>query len=1222
MTAEPVRTVADVLARDLRQKIEEIVKVDQTDEESVYREITEYVVTDRLREQYKTLLRAIRDAQSEPHEGIGVWISGFFGSGKSFFAKNLGYVLSNPTVMGHPASSLFKAQIQDNTAASLIDSLNASVPAEVVMFDVSVEKSVKTGNEKMAEIMYRVLLRELGYAEDFDIAEVEFQLEGEGRLEDFVRLCQEKFGQSWQQVRKGASKYTRASALLHEIDPASHPTPDSWASGLAARQADITVGQFVKRAFEMCARRRPGKALVFVIDEVGQYIARSADKMEDLRAVVEQFGLEGKNRVKARQIVAPAWLVVTSQEKLEEVVAALDSKRVELAKLQDRFRNRVDLAPADIREVATRRVLAKTLEGEKALRELFSAHQGQLNAACRLERTTRASDVKENDFIQFYPYLPHFVELSIDIVSGIRLQPGATRHLGGSNRTLIKQAHEMLVSDRTRLADASLGSLVTLDKVFELVEGNLSTEKQKDISDIASRFAGDPEDGGMAARAAKTIALLEYVRDLPRTEANIAACLVESVGSPAPRQAVAEALRRLKDAQFIRETEEGWKLQTAQEKNWESERRSFMDPKPRERNEILEEALEDIFAEPGLKTFQWSSRTFRLGAEVNGKALGEAGQITVALAVADALESVEAQLAQLRTASREKKETVFWLMALNPQVDALVADLYASRRMISKYDLLRAQNQITTEEATCLQGERSEAARLQGRLREQVRAALYAGHGVFRGVAKNGPELGKSLDDALRQQLLAAVPELYQKLPMAAVSLKGTEAETLLKAADLNGLPAVVYGGTQGLGLVKKEGANYVPDTSAPVAAEILAYLEKEHAYGNKETRTGKALENRFGGLGYGWDLEVLKLVLAALFRAGAIEVTSGGMRFDSYLEPLAREPFLKNPAFRAAVFTPATVIDVQQLKKAVEAYEALTGHTVDMEKNAIGAEIKRWARDEREAVVPIAARLESNALPGLDDVNDYQESLERIRGGTAEECVALLAGEGATLRTQCDRVRSLGKATDGETLQLIRAARRAVRGMAPVLREKEGEVVEEAPLRALLAAPDFYQSLWDIKDKTKAIADRYAALYWSAHADRTAAYEAAIQELKGRPEWAELPEEVTAPVVTSLQQRSCSGTDLGTDGVTCARCGAGVAQMESDLAALEGFKCKALARLIELTRPAPPAGTGAPPTVRVRAADLLGVTVGSPTEVDEAIERLRARLLELLDEGATIIIE
>ena len=212
------------------------------------------------------------------------------------------------------------------------------------------------------------------------------------------------------------------------------------------------MGQFVERTFDLVARRRPGKALVFIIDEVGQYVARSADKIEDLRAVVEQFGKVGKNRLKAKKAVAPTWIVVTSQEKLDEVVAAIDSKRVELAKLQDRFKFRVDLAPSDIREVATRRVLAKKEDAIPLLRDLYRQHQGQLNAACRLERTTRKSEVTEEDFVQFYPYLPHYVELSIGIMSGIRLQPGAPRHYGGSNRTIIKQAYEMLVSERTALA--------------------------------------------------------------------------------------------------------------------------------------------------------------------------------------------------------------------------------------------------------------------------------------------------------------------------------------------------------------------------------------------------------------------------------------------------------------------------------------------------------------------------------------------------------------------------------------------------------------------------------------------------------------------------------------------------------------------------------------------------------------------------------------------------
>src|SRR5262249_13513782 len=156
-----------------------------------------------------------------------------------------------------------------------------------------------------------------------------------------------KYKQEWRMVRKGAQKISRASAILHDLESSTYPTADSWAHSLRNKSADITVGKLVERAYDLGARRRPGKALVFVMDEVGQYVARSADKIEDLRAVVEQFGKVGKNLLKARKAISPCWIIVTSQEKLDEVVAAIDSKRVELAKLQDRFKWRVDLAPSD-----------------------------------------------------------------------------------------------------------------------------------------------------------------------------------------------------------------------------------------------------------------------------------------------------------------------------------------------------------------------------------------------------------------------------------------------------------------------------------------------------------------------------------------------------------------------------------------------------------------------------------------------------------------------------------------------------------------------------------------------------------------------------------------------------------------------------------------------------------------------------------------------------------
>jgi len=272
--------------------------------------------------------------------------------------------------------------------------------------------------------MYTVLLRELDYAEDFDIAELEIELEAEGKLDQFVQTCKRLHGMDWSIVRKGAQKLSRASAVLHELDDKTYPSADSWAHSQRNRDAAITVSKVVERTFELWGRRRKGLALVFVIDEVGQHVARSGDKIEDLRATVEEFGKVGKNLVKQRKISAPCWIVVTSQEKLDEVVAAIDSKRIELAKLQDRFHHHVDLAPSDIREVATKRVLAKKPQAEPVLKKMFTSSSGLLNAALRLERTTRRTEISEADFVQFYPYPPHYVDLCIGIMSGIRLQPG------------------------------------------------------------------------------------------------------------------------------------------------------------------------------------------------------------------------------------------------------------------------------------------------------------------------------------------------------------------------------------------------------------------------------------------------------------------------------------------------------------------------------------------------------------------------------------------------------------------------------------------------------------------------------------------------------------------------------------------------------------------------------------------------------------------------------
>ncbi|MBK9750791.1 MAG: BREX system P-loop protein BrxC [Chloroflexi bacterium] len=1204
-------TVRSLLARDLQQKIEEVIKVEQTDEQAVYTEITEYIATERLRDEYARLFRAIAEAPADANEGIGVWISGFFGSGKSSFAKNVGFALANAKVLGQPASELLAHQISDPAVSALIASIVSRIPTDVIMFDVSSNSKVRSG-ETIAEIMYKMLLIHLGYAEDFDIAELEIELEAEEKLDEFVVRIQQTFGDDWNRVRKGAQKYARASAVLHDLYPSVYQTRDSWMQSIRDRSFDTTVGTIVNRAFDLSARRRPGHALVFIIDEVGQHVARSSDRIENLRAIVEQFGKESRNRLKRRQITAPCWVMVTSQEKLDEVVSATGLTRVDIAKLQDRFRYHIDLAPADIREVATRRVLAKHESAIPELRNLYRRSQGQLNAACRLERTSRHSEVEEEPFIQFYPYLPHFIDLSIDIMSGIRLQPGAPRHFGGSNRTIIKQAHEMLVSERTRMADMPIGALVTLDKIFELVEGTLSSEKQKDISDIQSRFSRDVH-ADIILKVAKTVALLEFVRDLPRTEHNIAACLIEAVGQPAPTDAVTAALQKLEAAQFVRQTDEGWKLQTAQEKNWETERGNFS-PKQRDKDEILREALGEIFGEPALRSYRKNGHQFKVGVNVDGVQVLSDDQIP--LQVRTAYEETAKSIQDAaRNESRQNTKAVYWVFAQTSEIDGLIENFYASREMVRKYDQLGAQGRSNNEAAASLSDEKNRQARYRNNLRAKLREALEGGVGYFIGVGYDGSALGRRLEEIFKSLFDKAILDLYPKFDMGARPIKGSEVEEILKAANLNGLSAVFYDGDNGYGFVTREGQRTVFAEQADTLREVMNYLNREHEYGNRDTRTGRHLEMIFGGIGYGWEGDAVRLMLAVLFRAGKIDVQSEATRYDSYTDPRSREAFTNLPKFRKAVFTPRRPPDRKSLTKAVETLEALSGETADVETNDIAAKFRAFAGEEIALLQKLEYTARTHQLPVLSALESYRQALE---GGlkSADDAVGLLAGDGASLQANQRRAREAQQALNDTTLNQIAFARRVLREVAPTLAARGIDVTEaQHALETLLGAETLVAHLEDVPALTTQIAEPYYAQYNQFHAERGTAYAAAIADIEGMTEWNAVAAEMKITLLAPLTRLAHIEATGGDGDLVCTTCHASLAQMESELAALETTKARVITRVYEIATPDKPVR-------RVRLADVFSEPIETEEAVERAVESLRDHLLKLIAQDVKIILE
>ncbi len=1220
MTEKTATTIGDLLDRDFSRPIEEIIKVNNADEETVYTELTEYVATPRIKTEYERLFHAIADAPKSPNEGVGVWISGFFGSGKSSFAKNLGYVLANRTVQGTPASDLFLKQVDSKRVSEYVDFLNKSVPYEVFMFDVQVDLSVQTNAEQIAEVMYRVLLRSLDYAEDYDISDLEIELEDGGKLTEFQDLCGREYG-DWRKIRKGSQKYARVSALLHRLDSRTYASTETWLEMVKHRPSQrLTVKDLVERSFDLCALRRPGKAFAFIVDEMGQYVARSGERLENLRAVVEQFGKESLYRLKAKTIPGPAWIIVTAQEKLQDVYNYLATGRIDLPKLQDRFKYQIDLSPADIREVATRRVLRKKESQEGVLRKLYKDIGPNLIQNVRLERSSRTkTEFDEEQFVQFYPYLPHLIDLSIDIMTGIRLQPNAPKHLGGSNRTIIKQSFEMLVSDRTRLVDQPVGALVSIDRIYELVEGNIPSEKQKDILDIRQRLDDDKTWPGMASRVAKAICLMEFAgKDLPRTTKNIAALLVQKVTEAPPALAVAASLERLRESQFVRETEDGWKLQTAQEKSWEEEKRGYAAPNRNDRAEILRNAVKEVFdAANSLRINYRSLRVFDLGLTLDGHnvtAAGKAARIPVQLSSVHESEDFAKRCDAVSTESLQtaNRDSTHWVFPITRQTEALIEDLHASRRMIAKYDHTATQQQFRDSDKALLQAEHSQRDRLSAQLLSSMEKNLEAGVGYFRSLRSESGDLGKDLSAMIRALTEKAIPDLYPKLEMGSRDVGVNEAEEFLKQANLSSLPPLFQTGEKGLGLVTKEGNRFVANPKAEIAQEILNSLKREHSYGEKVT--GAKLTEEFGGLGYGWSSEIVRLVVAVLFRAGAIELTHQARRYRNYQEPQARVPFSTNPNFRSASFSPRESIDLKTLGRAVQELEAMLGREVDVEESAIAEEFQKLARAEREQALPALEKAKAYSLPVVPPLAEWVESLQVVVGSQSDDCVRMLAGEGKSLRQQRDKAQRIGDFLTDANIDSVRRARTVLRDQVPLLKGSTGQEVAGADtIAAILSDPELPQRLNDLVRESDAIDSAYRTRFADCHQKRLKDYRAAIRFIQDQAAWRVLEPSEAEPALAALVRRAVEGFDLppcvAADRVT----GATLATIEDDLELLPSLQAGALARLAQLGE----AKQETEEAVEViRLGDFLPrtqpLTDFSDDDIDKALEKLKQKLYAL----------
>jgi hypothetical protein len=221
--------IKTLFANDIDRRIEEVIKVDQTDEEILRDEIDEYVVTDAIRAAlHRCLRRLSRDAE-QAHDGIAVWVSGFFGSGKSSFAKMLGLAIANRPIVGEPAADRFAERAGDKKLQVLLKAtINEQIPTHAVIFDVSTDRGIRSGNQTLTEIMYGLFLQSLGYAKDLDLSELEIGLEEKGRSPRSRMSTRASSRRTGPREGQGRLRAVRGEPRDPRLEPDTYPMADSW----------------------------------------------------------------------------------------------------------------------------------------------------------------------------------------------------------------------------------------------------------------------------------------------------------------------------------------------------------------------------------------------------------------------------------------------------------------------------------------------------------------------------------------------------------------------------------------------------------------------------------------------------------------------------------------------------------------------------------------------------------------------------------------------------------------------------------------------------------------------------------------------------------------------------------------------------------------------------------------------------------------------------------
>lgn len=524
--------------KDINRDINGVVKVAQNDDNSLKQELSEYIITRELRRHFSTFFDNYSRAIDRPTDKIGVWISGFFGSGKSHFLKMLSYLLSNQEVCGKRVMDYFADKFDDPMMYAQAVKCT-SVPTESILFNIDIVGPINKDKTAVLRVFAKMFYNHCGfYGDDLKIAKLERFIEKQGKTQEFRDAFERINGSAWVDSRDAFAFFEDdVVEVLQSVLGMSEQAARNWFNGEETNE--LSIEQLVADIKEYTDKKEKNFRLLFMVDEVGQYIGDDGDLMINLQSLVEEIGTQCRGKV---------WVMVTSQEAIDSVVKISGD---DFSKIQGRFNTRLSLSSSSVDEVIKKRILGKTEEAEMLLKMVYEKQHAVLKNLYTFNNPVK--DIKgftsADEFAASFPLVPYQFIILQKVMTEIRKHGNSGKHFSGAERSMLSASQEA----SQKMQDKDENALVP----FHLFYDTLLTFLESPIRRVIDRCqaAADNYDGleQEDVSVLKTLYLIRYIDDIKANIDNIAILMIDDIRTDKIelRAKITASLERLLSQNYI-----------------------------------------------------------------------------------------------------------------------------------------------------------------------------------------------------------------------------------------------------------------------------------------------------------------------------------------------------------------------------------------------------------------------------------------------------------------------------------------------------------------------------------------------------------------------------------------------------------------------------------------------------------------------------------------------